>query len=140
MGIYIYENVCNRGLGSFIPITLIFLTVLCRKETKCINYRFWLQKVVESGREYFFRIRVIKLCVVIFAEIPSKWSEASFWFGTYKSNFLKNVLDWSRVFSVLRTCIWLQSVREYQRVPEQSVGSSNVEQSFHFYFFFQLVL
>ena len=31
MGNYISEYVWNRGLESFMPITLIFLTVLCRK-------------------------------------------------------------------------------------------------------------
>ena len=78
MGNYISEYVWNRGLESFMPITLIFLTVLCRKgknaKITIFGYKKWSKFDVNS----FFRIRIIKLCVLIFAKIPSKWPEAFF--------------------------------------------------------------
>ena len=57
----------------------------------------------------FFRIRVIKVCVVIFAEIPSKWPKASFWYATHKWNVLENVLGCFKVSFILRICIWQHS-------------------------------
>ena len=54
---FISQYVWNRGLGSFMTITLAFPTVLCRKGTKMYKLQFLVTKSGKNWMLIFFQIQ-----------------------------------------------------------------------------------
>ena len=54
---FISQYVWNRGLGSFMTITLAFSTVLCRKGTKMYKLQFLVTKSGKNWMWIFFEIQ-----------------------------------------------------------------------------------
>ena len=52
---FISQYLWNRGLGSFMTITLAFPTVLCRKGTKMYKLKFLVTKSGKNWMCFFFK-------------------------------------------------------------------------------------